>query len=581
MSGAAGQGAGLFSETGPAVLRNTLVAGNRHASGSASGRDDVSGALDPGSDYNLVGDGTGLSGIADGVNGNRVGSAASPVDPRLGPLQDNGGPTQTHALLPGSPALDAGSNAYATEFDQRGVGFPRVANGTIDVGAFEYQAVVFHVTSLGDSGAGSGASGDLRYCLTQANLNPGRDLVTFDVTGTITLTAGLPALTDDVDVQGPGAGLLTVSGNHAVRPFTVAPQVTARICGLTVADGVGQLDEGFTSMQGGGVFNRGVLTLAGCTLTDNVASIGGGAANQGVLALRDCTLSGNSSAGDGGAISYAGDYGGALRVDDCALTDNQSPGRGGASAVGSRTDGRPAQAEVSGSSLWGNSAGDGGALSVAGGAVTVRGCSVGGNGASGSGGGVAVTAGSSYLGTVIPSSLAVVDSTVAGNSAGGLGGGVSAGDGGPDVTVTDNEAGVLGGGGHGGGLDVRSGAVELHDALAAGNFAGADAGARDDVFGALSPGSDYNLVGDGTGMTGLADGVNGNQVGTADAPIEAALGPLQDNGGPALTHALLRDSPARGAGSTAYAAATDQRGLPRVVDGRIDVGAYQTQEGER
>src|SRR5262249_32666420 len=61
------------------------------------------------------------------------------LDPKLGPLQDNGGPTLTHALLPGSPALDAGDNAGAPTHDQRGPGFPRIFGGTIDIGAFEVQ----------------------------------------------------------------------------------------------------------------------------------------------------------------------------------------------------------------------------------------------------------------------------------------------------------------------------------------------------------------------------------------------------------------------------------------------------------
>jgi hypothetical protein len=68
-----------------------------------------------------------------------VGSADNPIDPLLGPLDDNGGPTLTHALLSGSPAIDAGNNAYASDWDQRGPGYPRIVNGIIDIGAFEYQ----------------------------------------------------------------------------------------------------------------------------------------------------------------------------------------------------------------------------------------------------------------------------------------------------------------------------------------------------------------------------------------------------------------------------------------------------------
>ena len=59
------------------------------------------------------------------------------VNPLLGPLQDNGGPTFTCALLPGSPAIDAGDNTDAPLSDQRG--FTRIVNGTIDIGAYELQ----------------------------------------------------------------------------------------------------------------------------------------------------------------------------------------------------------------------------------------------------------------------------------------------------------------------------------------------------------------------------------------------------------------------------------------------------------
>src|SRR5438477_9844995 len=63
------------------------------------------------------------------------------TDPILGPLQDNGGPTFTHELLMGSPAIDAGDPSFTPppRHDQRGRGFARVAHGRIDVGSFEVQ----------------------------------------------------------------------------------------------------------------------------------------------------------------------------------------------------------------------------------------------------------------------------------------------------------------------------------------------------------------------------------------------------------------------------------------------------------
>ncbi len=61
------------------------------------------------------------------------------TDPRLLPLADNGGPTPTHALEVGSPAIDAGNNAAQLEFDQRGIGHARTVGGATDIGAFEVQ----------------------------------------------------------------------------------------------------------------------------------------------------------------------------------------------------------------------------------------------------------------------------------------------------------------------------------------------------------------------------------------------------------------------------------------------------------
>ncbi len=79
------------------------------------------------------------------MNGNVVGvPVATVLDPMLA---FNGGPTQTHKLVAGSPALDAGDNALAVDADsnplstdQRGPGFPRISGGTVDIGAFELQA---------------------------------------------------------------------------------------------------------------------------------------------------------------------------------------------------------------------------------------------------------------------------------------------------------------------------------------------------------------------------------------------------------------------------------------------------------
>jgi hypothetical protein len=60
-------------------------------------------------------------------------------DPKVGVLQYNGGPTMTHKLLAQSPAIDAGDNTGAPDWDQRGPGYPRIVNGTVDIGSYEVQ----------------------------------------------------------------------------------------------------------------------------------------------------------------------------------------------------------------------------------------------------------------------------------------------------------------------------------------------------------------------------------------------------------------------------------------------------------
>ena len=86
-------------------------------------------------------------------NGNRYGS-----DPRLGPLQDNGGPTLTRAPLPGSPVIDTGMTVDGIEFDQRGDGFSRSIGVAPDMGAVELQSLPI----IGDSNLdGRFDSGDL------------------------------------------------------------------------------------------------------------------------------------------------------------------------------------------------------------------------------------------------------------------------------------------------------------------------------------------------------------------------------------------------------------------------------------
>lgn len=143
---------------------------------------------------NVVGIGDG-SGLTNGVNGNLVGSSAVPVDPLVGPLQDNGGPTLTHALLTGSPAIDAGSNPAALATDQRGPGFSRASGAQADVGAFELQMADLSVTKV-DTPDPVAAGGNFAWTVTIGN---GGTIAA----ETVQLSDPLPAGTTFVSVSTP------------------------------------------------------------------------------------------------------------------------------------------------------------------------------------------------------------------------------------------------------------------------------------------------------------------------------------------------------------------------------------------
>lgn len=130
-------GGGIWN-SGVVRSRNSIIAGNAGNGPYTVQGPDVCGNLES-LGHNLIQNASGWTNVGTGT-GDIVG-----LDPMLGPLQDNGGPTWTHALLPGSPAIDAGDSTsyYSPTEDQRGV--PRPQGLGVDIGAFEYQftAAVF------------------------------------------------------------------------------------------------------------------------------------------------------------------------------------------------------------------------------------------------------------------------------------------------------------------------------------------------------------------------------------------------------------------------------------------------------
>ncbi len=341
---------GIRNVEGTVSLTATIVAGN--TSGG-----DCSGVTDAG--YNLDDDGT------CGFSGTSLSDTPAGLDPNG--LQNNGGPTETIALEPGSPAIGAVTSAsLCSTPDQRGVQRPTPC----DIGAFESATQI--VSNCNDSGPGS-----LRQAVADVSSGGTVDFALSPSCSTITLTSGDIEIATNLAIDGPGASDLAVSGDNASQVFVVDNGVTASISGLTVEDGFSQPSD--TTVSGGGIFNKGALTVTSCVLIDNNGSTSGGSGifNQGMLAVTNSTIADNSGNDDGGGIfsnnmltvtnsTISGnsvspgagggiyDYGTAI-VTNSTITDNNASLLGG--GIFSSSD---ATLTVTNSTISGNSASDGG-----------------------------------------------------------------------------------------------------------------------------------------------------------------------------------------------------------------------------
>ena len=156
-----GQGGGLgVAGANPVIVRNSLVDLNFNGASPSTTPDDISAALVPpsASTHNLIGNCFNPCFLTDGVNNNHLNVPAASLN--IGPISANGGINQTHALLPGSIAIEAGNNAYvvAPPFDnvspitdERGAGFPRQVGAAVDIGSFEANYAITATAGTGQS----------------------------------------------------------------------------------------------------------------------------------------------------------------------------------------------------------------------------------------------------------------------------------------------------------------------------------------------------------------------------------------------------------------------------------------------
>ncbi|WP_181016204.1 DUF4347 domain-containing protein [Pseudanabaena sp. BC1403] len=141
-----GNGGGIFRNSGTFTIANSIIAGNFDRGLQAPDLgSNVSGVGFTNGGNNLIGANDGFA--ATFANSSLIGTISNPINPQLAPLGNYGGSTQTHALLPNSPALNAGNNAGVAANDQRSA--TRIFGGVVDIGAFESQG--FSLTPIANS----------------------------------------------------------------------------------------------------------------------------------------------------------------------------------------------------------------------------------------------------------------------------------------------------------------------------------------------------------------------------------------------------------------------------------------------
>ncbi|MFN6528980.1 DUF4347 domain-containing protein [Nostoc sp. ChiSLP03a] len=572
-----GDSGGVFNSAGTITVANTIVAGNFDKSTFGNINPDVAGIFTD-SGNNLIGNNTGSTSF---TTSTLVGTSATPIDPKLGSLQNNGGATFTHALLTGSPAINAGNNTLVSGSlitDQRGAGFGRISGGVVDIGAYEVQSSITPpvntdtvVTNTNDSGTGS-----LRQAILNANSTVGADTITFagvfadTIPDIITLTSGKLTIADDVTILGTGASSLTVSGNNSSGVFEISGTATdASIDGLKItnaSNAAGSIllnrnatlsltNSTISNNAGlvGGIFNRGSLNLINTTVADNRGlSFGGGIFNTGNLNLTGSTVSGNRANNYGGGIFNTGN----VTITNSTVSNNDL------NTVANYTRGGPGSYLI-------DSYG-GGIFNT--GNVTITNSTVS-NSRATNGGGIynqgifnfnnsTVSSNSSYKdGNAIfnKGTLTLTNSTITKNYIQSY-----------SNFDVDGFYDVFGGKGRSV-FNDSDGTVIVGNTIIAGNF-----GLQGDVFGTFTD-LGNNLIGDRTGSTGFT---TSTLVGTSANPIDPKLSPLQNNGGATFTNALIGDSPAINAGSNALiptGITTDQRGagFDRISEGTVDIGALE------
>ena len=542
---ASGAGAGLANVGGSTTLTNCTISGNSAASG---------GGL-----YTYNSGTTTLTGCT--VSGNTAVNGGGLY------TNDNGTSTLTNCTLSGNLAYDNGGglfNAFATTTL---INCTVSGNSASLVGGGLYNLIgttaLTHCTLSGNSAALNGGG-------------------LFDELGTTGLT-NCTVSGNSASVN--GGGLYNNGGTTTLTNCTISGDFASvnggglENNGGTTTQTYGSFSGNSAALNGGGLYNlNGTTTLTNVTISGNSAGHGGGLVNSGgTTALTTCTVSGNSAGNSGGGLynfngttlltnvyvsgNFASSGGGLSTYDgtstltNCTVSGNSANSGGGVfNDLGTTT--------LLNSTVSSNSANIGGGVATYYyGTTTLTNCTVSGNAATGDGGGVVTE----------HSATTLTNSTVSGNSASGDGGGLYTNSDGAttltNVTISGNTAGVSGGG-----LYNDDGKVTIGNTIVAVNTAST---AGPDALGTFAS-QGNNLIGETDYSHGWIDT---DLTGTIADPLNPVLASLGNYGGPTQTAALLPGSPALDAGNSALipdGVTTDQRGLARIVNSVVDIGAFES-----
>jgi predicted outer membrane repeat protein len=442
------------------------------------------------------------------------------------------------------------------------------------------------IASPGDGAAGSGGGirdqGNVNLTLTNMVVThdnataDGGGLVMFNMTqGSWTLTINNSTFSDDhagdagggIDTDGAGTVIINnslITGNTDVH------------------QGAGvYIDVAFASSapDGANMTMTNTVVSNNSALATDVTASGGGISNAGtgLMIIDHSTIEGNFTAGMGGGFSDENNNGSLVVTNSLFLNNTASMSGGGIQEGGPSTT-------ITNTEFKGNfSGGSGGALFANGATLTVMSSTFANNTAAGGGGGIEVeTMGTGMAGSMITNSTITGNGAV--NNAGANGGGLDAVMIGDlallndtiNANFADNGGGVFWDGS--GGFSVQNTIIAANSASVGG--LGPDANSN----GATFTDNGGNLIGvSGPGSGNMGFTALTTQRGTVASPLDPMLGPLGNNGGPKIgasgtritleTEAPLKGSPAIGQGILLGAPATDERGFPSVVNGKINVGA--------